>query len=266
MEAEALKENVRQKYGAIARASTPVSCCGPTSCCGAEGEVDMIGDAYHQIEGHVPEADLGLGCGVPTRAAGLAPGQTVVDLGAGAGNDVFIARRVVGETGRVIGVDMTPAMVAKARLNTQKLGFANVEFLLGEIERLPLPDGAADVVISNCVFNLVPDKARAFREVYRILKAGGHFAISDIVSSAPMPPRLKEVASLYTGCVSGALPLDDYLAIIAAAGFGEVEVRERRDIALPPEVLAEHLSPEELAQVQAADLKVMSVTLRAQRL
>ncbi len=265
MEAEVLKEVVREKYGAIARARTGVSCCGPSSCCGEDLGASMIGDAYRDVAGRVPEADLGLGCGVPTEAAGLAPGQTVVDLGAGAGNDVFIARRAVGENGRVIGVDMTPAMVAKARLNAEKLGYGNIEFLLGEIERVPLPDAIADVVISNCVFNLVPDKVQAFREVWRILKPGGHFSVSDIVSTAVMPERLKEVAALYTGCVAGARPLAEYQRIVAASGFGPMEIRQQRIIDLPAAMLEQHLDGEEIAALRASGLKVLSVTLWAQR-
>lgn len=224
-----------------------------------------MGESYRELEGYVPEADFGLGCGLPTESAGLAAAQTVVDLGAGAGNDAFIARRVVGESGRVIGVDMTQAMVAQARRNAEKLGFANVEFLLGELEHLPLPDAVADVALSNCVFNLVPDKARAFAEVWRILKPGGHFSISDIVSTAALPPRLKEVAALYTGCVAGALPLEDYRALIQRAGFEQLEVLRERRIDVPAEVLEQHLGAAEIEALRASGLALLSVTLRARR-
>jgi ubiquinone/menaquinone biosynthesis C-methylase UbiE len=225
----------------------------------------MIGEAYRGVDGYVAEADLGLGCGLPTEVAGLAPGQTVVDLGAGAGNDAFIARRIVGERGRIIGVDMTQAMVAKARLNAQRMGYGNVEFLLGELERLPLPEGVADVVLSNCVFNLVPDKAQAFREVLRILKPGGHFSISDIVSTRPLPARLLEVAALYTGCVAGALPLAEYLRLISETGFVNVELRQKRAIDIPDAVLEQHLSGAEFADWRASGLAILSVTLWGER-
>ena len=267
MDAEALKETVRERYGAIALARGQQSCCAPkSSCCGAgDAPESMMSESYRGLGGYVPEADYGLGCGLPTESAGLAVGQTVVDLGAGAGNDAFVARRVVGATGRVIGVDMTQAMVAQARRNAETLGYANVEFLLGELEHLPLPDAVADVVISNCVFNLVPDKAKAFSEVRRILKPGGHFAISDIVSTGILPARLKEVTSLYTGCVAGALPLDDYLQIIKHAGFEGLDVVKERRIDLPEGVLEQHLSGDELAALRDANLNLLSVTLRARR-
>lgn len=267
MDAETLKETVRERYGAIARSRGQESCCAPrNACCGsAAAPAGFMGESYGELEGYVPEADFGLGCGLPTESAGLAAGQTVVDLGAGAGNDAFIARRVVGASGRVIGVDMTQAMVTQARRNAEKLGYANVEFLLGELEHLPLPDGVADVALSNCVFNLVPDKARAFAEVRRILKPGGHFSISDIVSTAPLLPRLKEVAALYTGCVAGALPLDDYRVLIERAGFENLEVLRERRIDLPAEVLQQHLGAAEIAALHTSGLALLSVTLRARR-
>ena len=170
----------------------------------------MIGDAYRSVEGYVAEADLGLGCGVPTEHAGIRPGDTVLDLGAGAGVDAFVARRLVGEEGKVYGVDMTPDMVAKARANAEKLGYRNVEFRLGEIERLPFERDMIDVVISNCVLNLVPEKARAFAEIHRVLRPGAHFCVSDIVASAPLPEGMRNAAALYVGCVAGAEPEADY--------------------------------------------------------
>jgi SAM-dependent methyltransferase len=222
-QAEAIRALVREKYGAIARKET--SGCCPTSGCGsAEQGIDMIGDAYKSVEGHVAEADLGLGCGVPTEHAGIKPGDTVLDLGAGAGVDAFVARRIVGEAGRVYGVDMTADMVAKARANSEKLGYRNVEFRLGEIEHLPFERDSIDVVISNCVLNLVPDKARAFAEIFRVLRPGAHFCVSDIVASAPLPEKLRHAAALYVGCVAGAESEANYLALIRKAGFRDVRI------------------------------------------
>ncbi len=205
-----LREIVRQKYAEVVKPSHSGS---DSSCCGtgaqAEDNYNMIGDAYDGVSGYVLDADLGLGCGVPVEHAGLQTGQTVLDLGSGAGLDVFVTRSVVGESGHVIGVDMTAEMIAKARENAEKSGFENVEFRLGEIEHLPVRSNSIDVVISNCVLNLVPDKQRAFAEIYRVLKPGGHFCISDIVSSQELPLWLKSIAEAYAGCVSGAIPKED---------------------------------------------------------
>ena len=210
-----LRDQVREKYAEIANAG---GCgCGP-SCCDSPDGIDMIGDAYDNVAGHMAEADLGLGCGLPVEHAGIRQGDIVLDLGSGAGNDVFIARHETGATGHVIGVDMTPEMIAKARANAAKLGHDNVEFRLGEIEHLPVETDSIDVVISNCVLNLVPDKRVAFAEIYRALKPGGRFCISDIVASAPLPAWTQEIAALYAGCVAGALPRDEYLSIIADSG------------------------------------------------
>ncbi len=259
-QAEEIRALVREKYGAIARKET--SCCGSSSgaCGGAEG-IDMIGDAYKSVEGYLAEADLGLGCGLPTEHAGIKPGDTVLDLGAGAGVDAFVARRLAGEEGQVFGVDMTPDMVAKARGNSEKLGYRNVEFRLGEIEHLPFERGSIDVVISNCVLNLVPDKTGAFTEIFRVLRSGAHFCVSDIVASAPLPEGIRKAAALYVGCVAGAEPEADYLAIIRKAGFSDVRIAKSRRIDLPDEELASHLGPEEIASARDADLHVKSVTV-----
>ena len=201
---------VRERYGAIAQEAA--SCCVPGSCgCGPEMAPDglnVIGDAYQGVAGRLEDADLNLGCGVPTGHAALRPGETVLDLGSGAGNDAFIARREVGPGGRVIGVDMTPEMIARARGNAAKLGFANVEFRLGEIERLPVEASTVDVVISNCVINLVPDKAQAFAEMFRVLRPGGRFCVSDIVATGVLPPGVRRgrrpLCRLHRGCDPGA--------------------------------------------------------------
>jgi arsenite methyltransferase len=259
-QAEEIRALVREKYGAIARKEA--SCCVlPGGCSSAAEGIDMIGDAYTSVEGYLAEADLGLGCGVPTEHAGLRPGDTVLDLGAGAGIDAFVARRLVGEAGQVYGVDMTPDMVTKARANAEKLGYRNVEFRLGEIEHLPFERESIDVVISNCVLNLVPDKARAFAEIFRVLRPGARFCVSDIVASAPLPDGIRDAAALYVGCVAGAEPEARYLAIIRDAGFHDVQIAKSRRIDLPQEELARHLGPQEIAFARDSDLHVRSVTV-----
>lgn len=254
--AEAVRETVRQKYGEIARGKA--ECCEPT-CCGPSsaneaGIVNLVGNAYEGIDGHFAAADLGLGCGLPTRHAGIRLGDTVLDLGAGAGNDAFIARRIVGDRGRLIGVDMTPEMVTRARANAATLGFANVEFRLGEIERLPVDEASIDVVVSNCVLNLVLDKARAFAETFRVLKPGARFCVSDVVSEGRLPPAARTDAELYVGCIAGAMEREEYVATIAAAGFEDVQVVEERVLDLP----------EETAQA-LADARLLSVTITGVR-
>src|SRR5512144_3141587 len=223
-----IKQVVLDRYASAAL--TKSSCCGPRTCgesgndvSGPDLGVNMIGGAYQAVEGYLPEADLGLGCGLPTQHAGIKAGDVVLDLGSGAGIDAFLAQRIVGETGRVIGVDMTPEMLERARQNTAKLGYDNVEFRFGEIEALPVDDNAIDVVVSNCVLNLVPDKARAFAEIYRVLRPGAHFCVSDIVATGPLPEPIKNAAALYVGCVAGALPVNGYLCLIENAGFEGVE-------------------------------------------
>jgi len=259
-QAEEIRALVRDKYGAIARSE--VSGCGCSSGCSGEADgIDMIGDAYQTVEGYVAEADLGLGCGVPTEHAGIEPGKTVLDLGAGAGVDAFVARRLVGEEGRVYGVDMTPDMVAKARANAEKLGYRNVEFRLGEIEHLPFERDSIDVVISNCVLNLVPDKARAFAEIFRVLRPGGHFCVSDIVASAQLPDGIRKAAALYIGCVAGAEPETQYLAIVKNTGFRDIAVVKSRRIDLPDDTLTGRLAAEEITAARDADLHVKSVTV-----
>jgi ubiquinone/menaquinone biosynthesis C-methylase UbiE len=236
------KAIVRKKYTEIAE--TADSCCTGSGCCSPADTTDNFSDDYHQLEGYVPGADLQLGCGVPTQHAAIKTGDTVVDLGSGAGNDVFVARAITGETGYVIGIDMTKKMIQKARENVAKLGYKNVEFKLGDIENLPLADNGADVVLSNCVLNLVPDKQKAFNEIYRILKPGGHFCISDIVSSITLPASLQQIAELYTGCISGALKIEKYLDLIKNSGFKTVEIKTQKPIPLPEKILQEHFNAE----------------------
>lgn len=263
-----IKEVVRQKYDAIAKQTEASGCSGPTSCCGSETIANVPIDmtvGYDELKGYVAEADLGLGCGLPTQFAQIKPGDVVVDLGSGAGNDCFVARAETGETGRVIGLDMTPAMIDRARRNAKTLGFANVEFVYGDIENMPLPENLADVVVSNCVMNLVPDKRKAFRETYRILRPGGHFSISDIVLKGELPEGLQQDAEMYVGCVSGAIQKDAYLRLVQESGFTNILVQKEREIDLPDEVLKNYLSAEEIADYRQQDKGIYSVTVFAQK-
>jgi arsenite methyltransferase len=262
-----LKQIVKEKYGQIAKQST--SCCGPSSCCGGGSskivDCTIMKDEYTHLEGYVPEADLGLGCGLPTEHAGIKKGDVVVDLGSGAGNDVFVARAIVGDGGKVIGIDMTQEMIDKANRNNEKLGFRNVEFRLGEIESMPVSDGAADVVVSNCVLNLVPSKQKAFAEIYRILKPGGHFCVSDIVIRGELPEDLKNSAMMYAGCVAGAVQHDDYLKIIEETGFKNIEVKKTKTVDIPDEILGLYMPEEELKRYRESGTGIFSITVTAYR-
>lgn len=247
MKEEEVKKNVRQSYGKIAK--TGSSCCGPSaSCCGsgAAAETISIGLGYSRddVQG-VPEgANLGLGCGNPIALASLKEGETVVDLGSGAGFDCFLAARAVGKGGRVIGVDMTPEMLDKARTNARKGGYGNVEFRLGGIENLPVADNTADIVISNCVINLAPDKERVFREALRVLKTGGRLMVSDIVLLRELPADLRESVEAYVGCVAGASLKEDYLRAVAAAGFSDIRIVD--ETIFPVQDMIDHPSLKEL--------------------
>lgn len=250
MNSDSLRTAVRDKYAAVARGEI-LSCCGDAGCA---DEINMVGEAYEDVEGYVAEADLKLGCGLPVEHAHLELGQTVLDLGSGAGLDAFVARRIVGESGRVVGVDFTPEMVEKARQNAETLGYTNVGFEHGDIEALPFDDASVDVVISNCVLNLVPDKPKAFSEMARVLRPGGHFCVSDVVSRGTLPAPVRESAELYAGCVAGALDQAEYLRLLSEAGFEQVEVAAERPIDLP-----EGLLPE------GAAAPLLSVTVRGVR-
>ncbi len=259
---EELKRLVREKYSEIAKQPKSVnekSCCGAGEC----GAVDytIFSDDYSNLEGYNPDADLGLGCGLPTEYARIKAGDTVVDLGSGAGNDCFVARNITGENGKVIGIDMTEAMIEKARANAEKLGFENVQFRLGEIEDIPMAGNRADVVVSNCVLNLVPDKVQAFKEIYRILKPGGHFSISDVVIKGDLPASLKADAEMYAGCVAGAIQKDEYLGIIEKTGFEAITVQKEKVIQLPDEILTQYLSDEELKAYHNGSVGIYSVTV-----
>ncbi len=256
--AEELKAIVKTKYGEIAREGG--SCCGPEPCGDTLGGT-CFAESYQGLDGYVPEADLGLGCGIPTEFAGIEEGQTVVDLGSGAGNDIFVVRAILGEKGRAIGLDMVPDMVEKAKANAAKFDFGNVEFHLGEIEDMPLDSGIADVVVSNCVLNLVPDKDRAFAEIHRVLKPGGHFCVSDIVLEGEIPDELAQAAIAYAGCVSGAQRKDEYMGTIKAAGFPEAAIRSSRQVHLPEGLLVEILGDEGAASLKESGFGIYSITV-----
>lgn len=263
-----IKELVKEKYSAIASQSkeqNAASCCGATGCCGGDDVYNIMADDYSKLEGYVADADLGLGCGLPTAFAQIKPGHVVVDLGSGAGNDAFVARSIVGNTGKVIGIDFTEAMIDRARLNAEKLGYNNVEFRQGDIESMPLTSNVADVVVSNCVLNLVPNKHKVFSEIYRVLKPGAHFSISDIVLEGELPDRWKEVAELYAGCVAGAIQKTSYLAIIEEAGFSNITLQKEKPIILPDEILAEYLSASEITAYKELNTKISSITVFAQK-
>ncbi|MFZ1977124.1 MAG: arsenite methyltransferase [Bacteroidota bacterium] len=262
-----IKEMVKEKYGAIAQQSkqqNQSSCCG--SGCGCSNiEFSIMAEDYSKLPGYVPDADLALGCGLPTEFARMKSGDTVVDLGSGAGNDCFIARSVVGDTGRVIGIDMTEAMIAKAHTNAEKLGFKNVDFRWGDIDNMPIEDTTADVVVSNCVMNLVPDKQKAFAETFRIIKKGGHFSISDIVLDGELPDELKKEAALYAGCISGAVQKDEYLRIIKESGFVNITTQKDRKIDIPDEILANFLTADQLREYKNSHIGIFSITVYAEK-
>jgi arsenite methyltransferase len=258
-----IKDIVRAKYNQIAHQSkddNESSCCGSTSCCD-KMDYTIMSDDYSGMAGYNEDADLGLGCGLPTEYAELSEGQTVVDLGSGAGNDAFIARSIVGDKGMVIGIDFAGAMLTKAKENAKKLGFTNVKFLKGDIEDMPLEDNSADVIISNCVLNLVPDKEKAFSEMYRVIRKGGHFCVSDIVLSGDLPDELIRDAEMYAGCVAGAIQKDEYIEIIRIQGFSNVEIKKTKDIILPDELLIKYMSSESLQRFKESNTGIHSITV-----
>lgn len=263
-----VKELVKQKYSEIAlqdKESNQSSCCGATSACCGEEVYKIMADDYNNLEGYNPAADLGLGCGLPTQFAKIKKGDTVIDLGSGAGNDAFIARHETGETGKVIGIDFTPAMIERARRNAEVLGFNNVEFRQGDIESMPVTSNKADVIVSNCVLNLVPNKHKVFSEIYRVLRPGGHFSISDIVLEGELPDKWREVAELYAGCISGAIQKRDYIDIIEEAGFANTTLQKEKNITIPDDILSNYLSEEEVSQFKTSNINIQSITVYAEK-
>ena len=263
---QALKDLVREKYSEIAlqdKESNQAACCG-SGCCSTD-VYNIMTDDYSQLGGYNPDADLGLGCGLPTEFAQIKEGDTVIDLGSGAGNDAFVARSQTGETGRVIGIDFTPAMVEKARANASKLGFTNIQFFQGDIERMPVDTNIADVVISNCVLNLVPNKDGVFSEIFRVLKPQGHFSISDIVLVGELPPQLREAAEMYAGCVSGAIQKNDYLELIRANGFTSIQIQKEKPISIPDDILRTYMNEQEIHDFKSGTTGIFSVTVYAEK-
>jgi arsenite methyltransferase len=262
----ALKALVKEKYGEIAdqsRENNAASCCGAGGC--STEVYNIMADDYTRLQGYNPDADLGLGCGLPTEFAKIKKGDTVIDLGSGAGNDCFVARAITGESGKVIGIDFTERMIEKARTNAEKLGFNNVEFRFGDIEQMPVSANVADVVVSNCVLNLVPNKFNVLKEVYRVLKPGGHFSISDIVLEGELPATLREAAEMYAGCVSGAIQKEVYLELIHATGFKNVTVQKEKSILLPDDILRNYFSAEEIQSFRNSSAGIYSITVYAEK-
>lgn len=261
-----LKDIVKQKYSEIAlqdKETNMSSCCGSGGC--STEVYNIMSDDYTQMEGYNADADLGLGCGLPTEFAQIKAGDTVIDLGSGAGNDCFVARAATGETGKVIGIDFTEAMIDKARANADKLGYNNVEFRQGDIEKMPVTANVADVVVSNCVLNLVPNKDGVIKEIFRVLKAGGHFSISDVVLVGDLPDNLRNAAEMYAGCVSGAIQKQDYLGLIEQNGFTNITLQKEKEIIIPNDILDKYLSAEEIEQFRNGETGIYSVTVFAQK-
>jgi len=263
---EQIKEMVRQKYSEIAlqdKETNQASCCGSGAC---SGEVyNIMSEDYTNLEGYNSNADLGLGCGLPTQFAKIKKGDTVIDLGSGAGNDCFVARAETGEGGKVIGIDFTPEMINKARRNAEKLNLNNVEFRQGDIEKLPLTSNVADVVVSNCVLNLIPNKKAVFSEIFRVLKPGGHFSISDIVLTGELPEEVKSAAEMYAGCVAGAIDKHEYLSNIQNSGFQNISLQKEKPIIVPDDILSDYLNEQEIAAYKSSPTVIYSITVYAEK-
>ena len=261
-----LKSIVRERYAKIAeqgKAENASSCCGATTPSNKVYNIMM--DDYSGTSGYVEDADLGLGCGLPTQFAKIQKGDTVIDLGSGAGNDCFVARHETGSEGKVIGIDFTPIMIEKARINAEKLGYNNVEFREGDIDAMPVNEDVADVIVSNCVLNLVPDKKKVIGEIYRVLKPGGHFSISDIVLIGNLPEALRQDAEMYAGCVAGAIQKEEYLQAIINQGFQNVKIQKEKPIDIPRDILERYLSKEEAEAFNQGGTGIFSITVYAEK-
>lgn len=261
-----LKEMVKQRYNEVAMLSAAEAskcCCNPVAP--SKKVFTIMSEDYTKLKGYEPDADLGVGCGLPTQYAGIQKGDTVVDLGSGAGNDCFIAREEVGETGKVIGIDFAPNMLAKARANAERRGFKNIEFLEGDIENMPLPDATADVVVSNCVLNLLPHKDKIFKEIYRVLKPGAHFCVSDVVLKGVFPKEFTDNAAMYAGCIASAIQREDYLAEIEKAGFEDIKIERTKTVIIPDDVLNEHLDEATIQKYKTGNVGIYSITVTGNR-
>lgn len=264
---ENIKNLVKEKYSEIAMQSkeqNESSCCG-SGCCSTE-VYNIMNDDYSRLKGYNPDADLGLGCGLPTEFAQIKEGDTVLDLGSGAGNDCFIARAITGEKGKIIGVDFSEAMIEKARLNTEKMGYNNIEFRYGDIEKLPVSADRIDVVVSNCVLNLAPDKKQVFKEIMRVLKPSGHFSVSDIVLEGKLPDNIRKAGEMYAGCISGAVQKEEYLKIIEDAGFKNIKVQKEKQITIPNDILSSYLSADEIEKFNNSGTGIYSITVYGEKI
>ena len=269
---ENLKDKIKEVYSnVVTQPNQSTSCCGSnessssSSCCGPQTEVSGFKEDYSALPGYNPDADFGLGCGIPVNFAAIEEGHTVLDLGSGAGNDVFVARSLVGKKGKVIGVDMTPAMIDLANKNKAKLGYENVEFILGDIENLSLNKDSVDVAISNCVLNLVPNKLKAYKSIYNVLKNGGHFSISDVVLSGPLTKKMAGIVDLYAGCIAGAMVKEDYLDTIKKAGFKNIEIKKEKVVYLPDDFLRQYLNEPEMIEFRSTGVQVLSITINGKK-
>jgi SAM-dependent methyltransferase len=261
-----VKELVKQKYSDIAlqdKATNASSCCGAGGC--STEVYNIMADDYTTLQGYNADADLGLGCGLPTQFARIKSGDVVIDLGSGAGNDAFIARHETGASGKVIGIDFTPPMIEKARRNAEARGFNNVEFRQGDIEQMPVTSNVADVVVSNCVLNLVPNKDGVFKEIYRVLKPGGHFSISDIVLEGELPKQIRDAVEMYAGCVSGAIQKQVYLELIGSNGFANIAIQKDKAIIIPDDILSNYLSADEIISFKQSGASIRSITVYAEK-
>ena len=262
MNGKDIKEMVKQRYNDLALQGKE----NEGGCrCKKSKVYTIMSDSYKGMAGYNPDADMGLGCGLPTEFAQIKPGNTVIDLGSGAGNDCFVAREVAGETGRVIGIDFSPGMIEKATSNARNRGFDNVEFIQGDIEDMPVPGNTADVIVSNCVLNLVPNKTAVFSEIYRVLKPGGHFSISDIVITGNLPAKIKSAAEMYAGCVASAIDKDEYLDYITRSGFKNVTIQKEKPIIVPDDILKQYLNKEEINEYKLTPTVIFSITVYAEK-
>lgn len=265
---EEKKALVKKQYSELALNADELKgkcCCGTKPISPSKKVFTIMSEDYSKLKGYEADADLGVGCGLPTEYAGIKEDDTVIDLGSGAGNDCFIARAEVGELGKVIGIDFSPQMVEKARKNATKRGYTNVEFIEGDIEEMPVSDNTADVVVSNCVLNLLPEKDKIFKEIYRVLKHGGHFCISDVVLNGIFPKEFTDNASMYAGCIASAIQKEDYLSEIEKADFKDIKVERTKTVLIPDEVLEEHLDETTIEKYKAGNVGIYSITVTGKR-
>lgn len=265
---EEKKALVKQQYSELAISADELKgkcCCGTKPMSPAKKVFTIMSEDYSKLKGYEADADLGVGCGLPTEYAGIKEGDTVIDLGSGAGNDCFIARAETSESGRVIGIDFSPQMLERARKNATKRGYTNVVFIEGDIEEMPVPDNTADVVVSNCVLNLLPEKDKIFNEIYRVLKHGGHFCISDVVLNGVFPKEFTDNASMYAGCIASAIQKEDYLSEIKKANFEDIKIERTKTVVIPDDVLKEHLDEETIEKYKKGNVGIYSITVTGKR-